>query len=281
MIEHYWKYSSRNFMTDEYDSFIIDNQLKNQLNENILYTYQLEDVIKLFKKYGIVKDINNQLLTFKILFNVDAYDINFLINKINFICKLTGWMISYIIYNNEIVYDFDKILNSNKARLSFICCFRPKNEIKNNYAATNKLTSEIYDQNFIYHITDRKYVKKILKNGLLTRTKNKLGNYPELNHFLTHFTHKGTISKIIKNFNGEYSLKIDAKLQIDDPIILRINSQYCKNYNIKFSYDPTGAKNCIISYNNIPPNLIEIVDENEYENIYNNQLEDTDFSLLR
>jgi len=281
MIKNYWKYSSEKFMTEEYNNFIDNNNVINKLNENILYTFELNDAIKLFAKYGKVKEINKDLLTFGITFIIDAYDLNFYINKINHICDITGWIISYIIFNNNIIYDFEEIKQSKKYTLSFTCQFRPKREVKQNYNITNKLTNDIYELDYIYHITDRKYVKKILKNGLITRTKNKLGNYSEINHFFTHFTHKGPVAKIVKDDNEKYSIKIDPKMQIDDPVLLRIYAPYCKQYNIKFSYDPTAAKNCVISYNNIPPNLIEIVNKNEYEQLFNKHLKTADFSLLK
>ena len=70
-------------------------------------------------------------------------------------------------------------------------------------------------------------------------------------------------------------------MKIDDPVILKIYTPYCKQYNIKFSYDPSAAKNCVISYNSIPPNLIEIVNKNEYKTIYDNQLDSADYSMLK
>lgn len=281
MIEKYWKFSSKNFMTEQYDDFIADNKIINELNENVLYTFELGDVIKIFKKYGKIKEWNKDLLTFKIQFDIFNDDINFYIDKIKHICHWSGWIVSYIIFDGKILNNFNKIIESKNKKVSFICNFRPKHEVEHNYKSTNKLTNDIYDLDYIYHITDRKYVKKILKNGLLTRTKNKLGNYPEVNHFLTEFTHKGPVAKIIKNDDNEYSIKVDPKMQIDDPVILKIYAPYCKQYNIKFSYDPAAAKNCVISYNSIPPNLIEIVNKNEYKIIYDNQLDSADYSMLR
>ena len=102
-------------------------------------------------------------------------------------------------------------------------------------------------------------------------------NEDSLDDFLRH---QVVTERWRKNIDNEYVLIVDPKMEIDNPVLLKIDTAWCKNYGIKFSYDPTSASNCVLSYNCIPPNLISIVDENEYEEIYNNQLEAADFSML-
>lgn len=283
-ITEYWEHSSNHFMND-IENHLSKNEKINKLCENFLYTYEIDDVIKLFNKIPRcnINSVNRNLLTFNLVCNCLYADAARIIDRIEKLSNVTGWHIATVEYAST-RSSFNKFkayistLPANAKRVNFSILFRPSNIIKNNYASTNKLSIDIYNHP-IYHITDEKYISKIMKNGLVTKSKNKLGTYPECLHFITNLTHKGPICKIAKRDN-EYVLIVDPKMQIDNAVLLKIDTAWCKNYGIKFSYDPTSASNCVLSYNCIPPNLISIVDENEYEEIYNNQLEAADFSML-
>lgn len=283
-IIEYWEHSSKHLM-NVIEKHLSKNEKINKLCENFLYTNEIDDVVKLFNKIPgcNINNVNHNLLTFNLMCNCLYTDASRIINRIEKLSNTTGWCIAIINYAST-QSSFDKFkkyistLPNNIERIKFSILFRPSKIIKNNYASTNKLSMDIYDHP-IYHVTDEKYLSKILKNGLTTKSKNKLGTYPECLHFITNLTHKGPICKIAKR-NNEYVLVVDPKMQIDNPVLLKIDTPWCKTYGIKFSYDPTSASNCVLSYNCIPPNLISIVDKDEYEEIYNDQLEDADFSML-
>lgn len=282
--DNYWEYSSNNFMIDEYDHFITDNKYINNINENVLYTYQIDSVIKLFDNVidCHVENVKYDVLTFWIKCSTDTYKLNRIINRIENISNMTGWIISIIKMNNNFI-TFDELknlCNIDNKHIKFEIFIRPKRDVRINYKYTNKLSIDIYKQDYLYHITDEKYLNKIFKNGLITRNKNKLGNYPECIHLFTHLTHKGPVCKI-KKIDDNYTLVTDPKMNIDNPVLLKINAGWCKNYNIKFSYDPTASSNCVITYNSIPPNLISVVDEDEYEKLFNKQEAEPDYSKIR
>lgn len=96
---------------------------------------------------------------------------------------------------------------------------------------------------FVYHVTDEKYLHKIKKNGLVPRSKSKKTYHPERIYLLLN---KGNNVKALAN-NPEFD--------IDNPVLLKIDVSEFKKYN-KFYEDP-NLDGGVFVVNNIPPNIIK------------------------
>lgn len=109
-----------------------------------------------------------------------------------------------------------------------------------------KKYDEIIDvPEFIYHITDIKYLNKIKSIGLTPKTKAKVSDHPERVYF---------------SLNKKYALNLWEKMKIfvqkEKGIILTIDTKGLDN---TFYNDPNFANKGVYTYNNIPPtNIINI-----------------------
>ncbi len=99
---------------------------------------------------------------------------------------------------------------------------------------------------FIYHITDKKYLSKILKMGLIPKSENKQSSHPERIYF---------------TLDLEYARLLGPKLT-KSWVILKVN--IIKYENLEFFQDPKG----IYSYDNFNPERLELIDQSFSPSIY-------------
>ena len=113
-----------------------------------------------------------------------------------------------------------------------------------------KYDYEVFDisdmPQYMYHVTDQKYVPKIMKIGLTPRSKQKHSNHPDRIYLLD-----GTdgIDDILSGGLGDHIEKI-ALLKIDKS---KLSSK------IKFYVDPQFPVKGVYTYTNIPSNSIEVI----------------------
>lgn len=117
-------------------------------------------------------------------------------------------------------------------------------------------TEEAYSGDMcVYHLTNDYYINKILKNGLVPKTKNKIENHPDR----VYVTKK-------KNMNNKFILQMYKYMKnhtykkIKKLYILKIDLSKCEDK--RFFWDPS-APNGMFTYENIPPQCITI--EKEYK----------------
>lgn len=267
--------------------YMLNNHL---INEAFLYAYPEDDVeneiLRVFKKYdNNAKLINNKknkhTFIIKINATIKKWNINILKLNLNSIYNKLQWTVRAIIINellenNKIFNDYDSFvkyfLTKNTNCVNIVVEFIPNKIIKDAYLNDkNIVILDVYNYDYIYHLTDKKYVNKILKNGLIPKSGNKLGYNPEVIHLLKYLTDPGVICKIIE-VNGEYKLKVDPKLKLENPVLLKINTKMLNGTGVIFLNDPgCNADNAIITYNQITPLAISIVNKDEYEWLHMNQ----------
>ena len=110
----------------------------------------------------------------------------------------------------------------------------------------------------LYHVTDKKNIKNILKNGLIPKSNNKIESHPDRIYLMSNLTGANHYLRLLEDKYGDYSG--------DRFIILKINK---KLINIKLYYDPMylrSEKNVEVSgfdafytYDNISPDSIELL----------------------
>lgn len=99
---------------------------------------------------------------------------------------------------------------------------------------------------YLYHITDSTYLKKILKNGLIPKSKSKLSIHPERVYFSKNIQ---AVQLLLQKFNELYPEKEFVILEIDTekiPIYFRLYE------------DPNFSGYGFYTLNNIPPISIKI-----------------------
>lgn len=226
--------------------FNINETVKeNPLLEGIFRTYKPEKVLKyLEKRYGDAAIVN--------IFDGDNEEKIFLIK--------TG----DVDYNQNII-DKDMAL----------CGYFPSYVEKNNGQRTiqyeprhqNAVNDIVQDAEYIFHITKTNRVKKILNIGLTPKTHNKKFNYPDrVYFFLKEPSYKEWLDIIEEFYSAElkaYKMRQTNNLPYEGSYtVLSIDTGKIKNTN--FFYDP-NAENCVYTYDNIPPEAIEVVCEIEQE----------------
>jgi len=99
----------------------------------------------------------------------------------------------------------------------------------------------------IYHVTDKKYIPKILKYGLIPKSKNKITSHPDRIYLTDKIESAKQIAIIFKN--GGFMV---------EPVLLKINLD---KLHIKYMIDrqfPDG----FYTTQNIPPQNIEVLENN-------------------
>lgn len=275
------------FETEFNDKYLLNNHL---INEAFLYAYPImyikNKMLNLFKTY----DKNstsyenaklNNIYSFKINTNLRKFNIRIIKYDIENILNFSQWKIRIItLYDDNLKFNkfhnydnFAKfVIDNNYDKINVTFEFIPNKIVYDAYKNNkNIVVLDINEYDYIYHLTDKKYVNKILKNGLIPRSGNKLGYNPEVVHLLKYLTDPGVICKIIEQ-HGEYKLKVDPKLKLENPVLLKINTEMLKGTDVIFLNDPgCNADNAIITYNQISPLAISVVDPDEYEYLHMRQ----------
>jgi hypothetical protein len=140
----------------------------------------------------------------------------------------------------------------------------PTTNFKYEYRAASKLLNSPpfaiyfdakYDQeiskkampDIIYHISPSVHVKKILKIGLVPKTKNKLSTHPARIYFTTSLNS-------VKGLLGNDAFKKSTEFTI-----FAVNfADMKKTRKVRFFSDPAYSVNGIYTYENIPPKYLSI-----------------------
>jgi hypothetical protein len=160
-------------------------------------------------------------------------------------------------YNNPYTVDFEKFkykyfsddILSNFIKYEII--IEPKYDIKHQLKT-----------NILYHVTETKYLDKILKNGLIAKSLNTLSDYPERIYFVYNLDDAKTY---IKTKSGYYLRNIDKSRQPNkskyseiEYVILKIELPI--DNDLIFYEDPNFIDKGIYTYENINPKNITILE---------------------
>jgi hypothetical protein len=239
----------------DYYKYQLSELLLNTLSPHDAISKITEDVI-IINKFEYDNDIfnfdvkgNNLILLFK---NVD-YNKKEIMAILSSIYS-TGYFISQYYLSkkeikNKLIKSEDEFIeNINNEIIDFKMICEPKH---------NKVFSNI--PKHIYHITDSKNSKTILKNGLLPSSKKKKSDFPHRNHFLLNINYRD----IVNNF--KFLDKINNKKKNYDLLEINVSNLKSKNfkgeiYDIVFYEDPNSKG--IYSYDLIRPNNIKLYKKN-------------------
>jgi hypothetical protein len=220
---------------ERFTKVITESDLKKILGEGLIKTVSPLRVKKLVEKFSegdviveIVEDISSGYLDIHLPLEkrTEKY-INRLINLLNNM----GYFFST--WFKEGSTRFEKVENLIYEKTGIIR-FEPKFDVE--YMPKNR---------YLYHVTDRKFLPKILKYGLVPKSKNKVSKHPDRIYLV-----------INKNFLIDISLMMEEFIPIEDQVYLRID---LKNLPIFLRID-SQFDGGVYTTDNIPPNNIEVID---------------------
>lgn len=223
----------RHYLDDPFSQF---NGIKyTPLMEGILHTYEPEKIIRfLEKRYGdaaivqITKAENGEKI-----FLIKTGDIDSNQEIIDRDMALCGYFPSYV----------EKTGNERTIQ------YEPKHQ--------NKVNEKVLEKKHIYHLTQSQKVPKILKNGLEPKTNNKKFKYPgRVYFFLSEPSYSKCLGLIGEFYREELKKSGGSNAYEGSYTLLKINTEQLSG--VDFSYDP-NAEDCVYTYDNIPPEHIEIV----------------------
>lgn len=215
----------KEFVKNILNEVVTELQMKQIISEGLIMTHDIKKVANILKRY-----VYNNFYIF--------------VDYENWIIELTPKTV------DKKIDGIIKVLNNMGY---FISSFTKKGQFIGSEYPKNDWDSVIfeskYDKEFktngipLYHVTEKIYLNKILKDGLIPKTKSKLTYHPERIYLTNNPISAMEIFNIFKD--GGY---------IKDPIMLKIDTFDLYN---KFMVDrqfPGG----IYTYDNIPPNKITI-----------------------
>ena len=195
---------------------------QNQLYEGLIKSYPINTIIKQLNEIGVYATTEIGANNVQLIVVKDVRD-----DDMNNILKITN---------------AGGYIKRNKSGNEY--SFAPK--------YPHEATEEAYsDDMCLYHLTNDIYINKILKFGLVPKSKNKIENHPER----VYVTKK-------RKMNIRFILQMFNKMQHQDIIktlyIIKIDLSKCEDK--RFFWDPS-ALNGMFTYENIPPQCISIVEE--------------------
>lgn len=147
-------------------------------------------------------------------------------NKINKFFEICGWNLSLEKTNNE----YEVILQYVK----------------------NRQEQETKVPQYLYHLTLKKNLSKILRNGLVPKSGNKNDNHLEKIYFFTEFN-PAEFKNLLRQFLEYEKLNGDTEYSV-----LEIDTKKLNN-NIKFYEDPQLSGGLAVwCFDNIPPTAISV-----------------------
>ena len=213
-----------------------------QINEGLITTYPILKAIKFLKKlldynkYDYNLEYDNDTIFIKFI-NINLNRLS--IDQITQLINSCGYFISLIRfydkndvelnrlkpnYNKDYNHIYNDIININSYYIQF------EVESKFNYVVLSK--------KYLYHLTNKSFLDKILKNGLIPKSGNKLSIHP---------------TRIYLSYTRQGALNLINQFEYKDPILLKINVE-----NMKLYSDPDYENGCYVNQN-IPPKNIEVI----------------------
>ena len=177
--------------------------------------------------------------------------------------KVNGFAVMVELENSEIGFDIifpDSEQADKKVAETMSLCgyFKSasdefcKGYVRNRYEKKfqDRIKSKIVENNGIVHITKKKRLEKILKNGLVPRQEKKLSYHPDRVYF--------ALGPISNNLLLGLKAMLIPYNKLDKFVALRIKPEITEV--VDFYYDP-NMNNALWTYDNIPPEYIEVIGE--------------------
>lgn len=213
----------------------VDYDIAVEKLKKLVFKYKLKGQVKLYFPYEDRIEIN--------IYGVSFIDKKSFYNEFKSLLNLLGYYVSS--YVNE-------YLDTIKKDIPF-SVFNDYDEIT--IWLNKKFDFEKGVPIELFHLTQKKHINKINKQGLIPKSKNVIEKHPDRIYlFLDEEDAKNfTVLKDLYSYS-------DVRMTIDDFILLKIDTRLLKN--LKLYEDPKFDKNIIAfyTYDNISPNAISVIE---------------------
>lgn len=228
--------SMENYIVEQYKDDIFWNPMleecyndylngQNKLYEGLITSYPIEDVYNFFKRKNYNVSIETDRNDSKSI-AIFCGDLEYVLNK----------MKKYGYYCAQKRFDIIR----QKYLLNFLPLY------------TYDCTQEVYEKGMcLYHLTNDRYIDKILSKGLIPRSQNKIEyDHPDRIYFGTRkIANRKFISHMFNTMRDKDKIKKLYQLKID----------LSKCEDKRFFWDNL-TQNGVFTYENIPPQCISIVE---------------------
>lgn len=226
-----------------------------KLNEGLIMThdlYESVEIINNFLGFDGYSTVNKN----KIEVEIDTVKFENVIELLTILNNLGYYTAVLEIKINNRVHKFtlNKLKDNNKFNKNTFDTFEHiKIILEPKYDTKHKLNSDI-----IYHVTEERYLNRIIKNGLIAKSKNNKTDHPER----IYFTYNIEDSKQYIKSKKQHYLYNDRKLRKSDKyydtnfIILEVIIPD----NLIFYKDPNFKDKGIYTYDNIVPKNIKVLE---------------------
>ena len=241
---------TNNFKIQDFPSELVNEGLIRSFDYDIF----VDKLNKLFKKYGKTKSVTIDQNHQGVLITFENHTFNkHLLTEFLSLLNVCGYVMSYYYYE---YFNFDKVTIGKPGENAI---FNKKYDLMM-INIIKKYDIENYKglPEYLYHVTERKNIEKILKKGLIPKAKNKIEEHPERIYFTDNIDGANDFRTML-----QYSMNFN----IEDLIILKINTKLLNK--IKLYYDPTffetedeyenNSYKAFYTYDNISPYSIEII----------------------
>jgi hypothetical protein len=222
MLNKFIKYKVREFLAKEDE--------KEFLGEGLIMTHPIEQVVSFINKYMANKyavrvNYNGNFIIIHFRESHDKVNPETLLKTMNNF----GYFPASYIFNGRLVnIDSIDVKKCDGIR------FEAKYDMKS-----------VDIGEYLYHVTDRQYLDKILRIGLTPKTKSKVSYHPERIYLAKNIKSAKLIMELF--FDGGF---------VEDPVMLRINTQGLNNV---FMIDNQFIGDAVYTHHNIPPSNISAV----------------------
>ena len=221
------------------------------INEGLISSASYDKMVQLIKNLFSVKydkkiKIKQSHLGILLKINDDVFNKKLYEDFLSLL-NVGGYVISYFYYddidnsinrypNPDEIFNFKDVININLIK---------KFDILDNSSLPE----------FLYHITEEKYLNKILDKGLIPKSKSKIENHPERIYILNHIDGVENFMEILKNM---YPYKNFTTLRINTKLINHIKLYFDPTFFIdEKDYNDKSTFKAYYTYDNIPPHAIE------------------------
>ena len=218
---------------------IIENVL---IYEGLHITHPIGTSIEILQNWGIWKNNSNisfetlndsKILVKVITISIEEFD------KILLLSNNLGYFPSFIEGgdNKNQKYNYNKVVDYINNNISFKLKLEAKYDLE--------VTGSKNIPHVLYHITDLKYKDKILKLGLIPKSKSKIANHPSRIYLMFSPNDMGILLK-------------NPKSGIKNPCMFEIDIHKTHN-KIRIFNDPNFSNKGIYTYDNIAPQYLKLI----------------------
>lgn len=229
------------------------NSFNEFIKEGLTKSYPSDTVLKHFINNKILGEenifIKNSNNTEKIFISINKNNLVHLESILNKMTNIFGYYVSHIIYDylddnvnasgEDLRDNYEEVINS-------IYQIFEEEDTEVDFVFEKKYDTPYEEKlDYVYHITDRKYLDKIFQKGLYPKAFSKRTYHPERIYFASSV------------YNVKQLLDSFFTVHIDNEVILKVD---ISNLDINLYYDP-NTENGLYTIDNIPPQNIEIEEE--------------------